>query len=199
MGKKRKMPGLNTSSTADISFMLLIFFLVTTSMDTDMGLARRLPNPPDPNQENAQIDVKERNVMNVRLTATGQLFCQMGGTSGDYIAINALRGLAKKFVKNETMDPHLPEIREKDINGLGKCHVTVNHVISLQCDAGTDYEAYFMVQNELVAAYNELRDELAKSKFHRLYNELPEEQKKAIRDYYPQKISEAEPKHSNVK
>ena len=61
--KKKKMPGLNTSSTADISFMLLIFFLVTTSMDTDTGLARRLPQPPDKEQEDAQIDVKERNVL----------------------------------------------------------------------------------------------------------------------------------------
>ena len=56
--KKRKMPGLNTSSTADISFMLLIFFLVTTSMDTDMGLARRLPQPPEKEQEDVEIDVK---------------------------------------------------------------------------------------------------------------------------------------------
>jgi hypothetical protein len=54
---------------------------------------------------------------------------------------------------------------------------------------------YFQVQNELVAAYNELRDELSKQKFHRIYNALSDEQKVAIRTYYPQKISEAEPKN----
>ena len=54
---KRKVPGLNASSTADISFILLIFFLVVTSMDTDTGLARRLPNPPDPNQQEEDVKV----------------------------------------------------------------------------------------------------------------------------------------------
>ena len=98
--KKKKMPGLNTSSTADISFMLLIFFLVTTSMDTDMGLARRLPQPPDPDQEDAQIDVKERNVLNVRINAAGNLMC-----NHEYIDVSELRARAKEFIKNEANSP----------------------------------------------------------------------------------------------
>ena len=68
MGKKRKVPGLNTSSTADISFMLLIFFLVTTSMDTDQGLGRTLPKPPEDEQMQKQLDVKERNILYVRVS-----------------------------------------------------------------------------------------------------------------------------------
>ena len=88
--KKKKVPGLNSSSTADISFILLIFFLVTTSMDTDMGLARRLPQPPEPNQEDAQIDVKERNVLNVRLNAAGYLM-----VNHDFIDVNQLREVLK--------------------------------------------------------------------------------------------------------
>ena len=68
MGKrKRKVPGINASSTADIAFMLLIFFLITTSMDTDRGLARRLPPPPEQNQKNDDIKLKERNVLQVFL------------------------------------------------------------------------------------------------------------------------------------
>ena len=191
MGKtKKKVPGLNSSSTADISFILLIFFLVTTSMDTDKGLARRLPQPPDKEQEDTQIDVKERNVLNVRINALGQLMC-----NHDQIDVKELRARAKEFIKNENNAPNLPEKHVKVIDLLGNCFITDKHVISVQTDRGTPYEAYFQVQNELVAAYNELRDELSKEKFGRLYDNLKDEEKVAIREYYPQKISEAEPKN----
>ncbi|MBR6699210.1 MAG: biopolymer transporter ExbD [Bacteroidaceae bacterium] len=188
--KKKKMPGLNTSSTADISFMLLIFFLVTTSMDTDTGLARRLPQPPDKDQEDAQIDVKERNVLNVRLNAAGALMC-----NSEIMEISLLRERAKEFIQNPNDLSTLPEKSAVDIDLLGQCYITKNHVISVQTDRGTPYNVYFQVQNELVAAYNELRDELSKTKFGRPYEALTNEQKVAIRAYYPQKISEAEPKN----
>lgn len=188
--KKKKMPGLNTSSTADISFMLLIFFLITTSMDTDMGLARRLPQPPEDDQEDLQIDVKERNVLNVRLNAAGNLMC-----NHDFIDISELRARAKEFIENANNLSSLPEKHEQDIDLLGRCYVTDKHVISVQTDRGTPYAIYFQVQNELVAAYNELRNELSKEKFGRPYDALKDEQKVAIRTYYPQKISEAEPKN----
>jgi len=77
---------------------------------------------------------------------------------------------------------------------FGNTMVTENHVISLQSDRGSSYQAYFDVQNELVAAYNELRDELAQEKWQKNYAELNEDQQKAIREIFPQKISEAEPK-----
>ena len=192
--KKKKMPGLNTSSTADISFMLLIFFLVTTSMDTDTGLARRLPQPPDKDQEDAQIDVKERNVMNVRINAVGQLWCKVGNIS-EYIALDQLKPLAKEFIDNPNNSGKLPEKSVKEIDLLGASAVTEKHVISVQTDRGTPYDVYFQVQNELVAAYNELRDDLSKRKFGRLYANLTDEQQVAVRTYYPQKISEAEPKN----
>lgn len=188
--KKKKVPGLNASSTADISFILLIFFLITTSMDTDSGLARRLPQPPDPDQEDAEIDVKERNVLNVRLNAAGALMI-----NSDVSDIKELRARAKEFVKNENDLSSLPEKHVKEIELLGPCYVTDKHVISVQTDRGTPYEIYFEVQNELVAAYNELREELAKAKFGRSYEYLTDEQKVAVRAYYPQKISEAEPKN----
>ena len=191
--KKKKMPGLNTSSTADISFMLLIFFLVTTSMDTDMGLSRRLPQPPDKDQEDAQIDVKERNVFNVRINADGYLALYKHGNY-DFIDIKDLRRMAKDVIENPQNHNSLPEPHAKDIPLLGTCYVTDAHVISVQTDRGTPYNIYFEVQNELVAAYNELRDELSKSKFGKPYEALNDDQQAAIREYYPQKISEAEPK-----
>ena len=160
--KKKKMPGLNTSSTADISFMLLIFFLVTTSMDTDMGLA--------------------------------QLWIEDETTRG-YADIKELRQRVKEFVKNEQNYSKWPEKHVKILDHLGRCYVTDKHVISVQTDRGTPYDAYFQVQNELVAAYSELRNELAKEKFGREYQYLDDEIKDVIRkQYYPQNISEAEPK-----
>ena len=190
MGKKRKMPGLNTSSTADISFMLLIFFLVTTSMDTDQGLGRTLPKPPEDDQLNNEIKVKERNILNIRINKDNYVMI-----GDDYASLTGVKERAKEFIKNEENKPNLPELKPKKIKGLGKTMmVTENHVISVQTDRGTDYGVYFAVQDALVAAYNELRDELAKQEFGFKYEFLTEDQKKAIREVYPQKISEAEPK-----
>ena len=189
--KKRSMPGINSSSTADIAFMLLIFFLTTTSMDTDKGLARRLPPPPDPNvKQNDDLKVKERNVLQVRINKDNQLM-----VGSEYLEVSQLRAKAKEFIANPNDDPDMPEKHVVNIPLLGgDVMVAKNHVISVTNDVGTGYQAYIDVQNELVAAYNELRDELSKAKFGQLYAELEEDQQKAIRDFYPQKISEAEPK-----
>ncbi len=190
MGNKRKMPGLNTSSTADISFMLLIFFLVTTSMDTDQGLGRTLPKPPEDEQLNTEIKVKERNILNIRINKDNYVMI-----GDDYATLEDVKERAKEFIKNADNKPNLPELKAKKIKGLGKTMmVTENHVISVQTDRGTDYGVYFAVQDALVAAYNELRDELSKQEFGFKYEFLKPEEQKAIREVYPQKISEAEPK-----
>ena len=191
--KKKKVPGLNQSSTADISFILLIFFLITTSMDTDMGLARRLPRPPEENQEDATMDIKSRNILYVRMNSAGQLWVKDEMESG-YEDLKNLRNRVKEFVKNEKNLSKYPEKHVKNIDILGQCFVTDKHVISVQTDRGTPYAVYFEVQNELVAAYNELRNELSKQKFGRPYDALGDEEKVAVRTYYPQNISEAEPK-----
>ncbi len=189
--KKRKMPGINATSTADIAFMLLIFFLTTTSMNTDRGLARRLPPPPDPSvKKQDNIIVKERNVLQVRINKDDQLM-----VGSEYLDISQLRAKGKEFVANPNNEDNLPEKHSKNIPLLGgECMVTENHVISVQNDVGTSYQAYINVQNELVAVYNELRNELANEKFGRDYVDCSEDEQKAIRDFYPQKISEAEPK-----
>lgn len=190
MGKrKRKVPGINASSTADIAFMLLIFFLITTSMDTDRGLARRLPPPPENEKQKDDIIVKERNVLQIRLNKDDQLMI-----GGEWSDIKQLREKAKEFIANPKDDPNMPEKHAKTLPFFGNVMITEKHVISVQNDVGTSYDAYFQVQNELVAAYNELRDELAKVQFGKPLAECTEEQKDAISDYYPQKISEAEPK-----
>jgi biopolymer transport protein ExbD len=191
MGKKRKMPSLNTSSTADISFMLLIFFLVTTSMDTDQGLGRTLPKPPEDDQLNNEIKIKERNILNIRINKDNYVMI-----GDDYASLEDVKERAKEFIKNPENKPNLPELKPKKIKGFGgkTMMVTENHVISVQTDRGTDYGIYFQVQDALVAAYNELRDELAKAEFGFRYEFLTKDEQKAIREVYPQKISEAEPK-----
>jgi hypothetical protein len=115
--------------------------------------------------------------------------------NSEIIELKLLRERAKEFISNPNDLPTLPEKHGKTIDLLGDCYVTDKHVISVQTDRGTPYEVYFQVQNELVAAYNELRDELSRSKFGRPYEALNDEQKVAVRAYYPQKISEAEPKN----
>lgn len=189
MGKgKRKVPDINSSSTADIAFLLLIFFLITTSMDTDRGLARRLPEPPKKDQVEPD-KIKERNVLQVYLNKDDQLMC-----GNEYIRVEDLRGKAKEFIQNAGNEDNKPEKIQVNVEFFGPMQVTEKHVISLQNDRGSSYQAYISVQNELVAAYNELRDQLANEKWQLTYSELNGEQQKAIRDIYPQRISEAEPK-----
>ncbi|UKI46296.1 MAG: biopolymer transporter ExbD [Phocaeicola vulgatus] len=191
MGKKRKTPGINGSSSADIAFMLLIFFLITTSMDTDQGLARRLPPPVPKDQKNdADVDIKKRNLLVVLVSSGNQIMC-----GGELTDIKQLKDKVKEFVENPYNDANKPEKVEVDVPYFGKKMVSKNHVISLQSDRGTSYQAYIDVQNELAAAYNELRDDVSKEKFGKAFMDLDEEQQKAVQQIYPQKISEAEPKN----
>lgn len=186
---KRKVPDINSSSTADIAFLLLIFFLITTSMDTDSGLARRLPPPPETDKPDNDEKIKQRNVLQIYLNMYDQLM-----VNGEVINSQQLRARAKEFIANPSNDESLPERVSKDISFLGNMMITEKHVVSLQNDRSSSYQAYIDIQNEVVAAYNELRDELAQEKWGKKYSELDEEQQKAVREVYPQKISEAEPK-----
>jgi biopolymer transport protein ExbD len=190
----RKVPAINASSMADISFLLLIFFLITTSMDVSQGLARRLPQPPDPNQKIEETDINQRNLFVVKINSANQLLVQ-----GQETNISQLRAKAKEFIDNPNNDPNLPVLVTEEIEGLGVVTYTPDHVISVQNDVDTQYQAYLDVQNELVAAYNELRDAFSKKQFGKYYNELEEEEQKLVQKVYPQKISEAEPKNYGSK
>ena len=122
---RNETPGLNTTSTADISFMLLIFFLVTTSMDVDKGLLRQLPSP----------------------------------------------------------EPQKKELQE---SVLGK-----KHLISIESDRDANYNLYFQMQNELMEAYAQLRNEAAQKKYHRDFALLNNDQKEQVRKICPQRITES--------
>ncbi len=185
---KRDVQEVNAGSMADIAFLLLIFFLVTTTMDTDSGLSRMLP-PPVPDDQEAPPPIKDRNVFEVLINAQNRLLVE-----NEPLELRELRDAAKEFIQNPLDEEGLPEKEEKQIEYFGIYPVTKG-VISLQNDRGTQYQMYLSVQNELAAAYNELRNELAQSKFGKKFDELEEDKQDAIRDIYPQKISEAEPKN----
>jgi len=180
-------PEINGSSMADIAFLLLIFFLVTTTMNVDTGLARMLPPIADSNEKTTQ-DVKQRNIFTVLINKSDRLLVE-----GKPMDVSILREKAKEFIANPNNDPDLPEKQVKQIDYFGAYEVPKG-VISLQNDRGTSYSMYMHVQNELVAAYNELRNELARSRFGKYYDDLLEDQQKAIQAIYQMRISEAEPK-----
>jgi biopolymer transport protein ExbD len=184
MGKK-STPGLNTSAMSDISFLLLAFFLMTSSINTDMGIARRLPPPLPP--EFTPPDVRELKIFQVKNTRHDRIL--FNKEIGD---ISLLKERAKEFLGNPTDREDLPQKEEIDIEFIGKYRVSKG-VISLQNDRGTSYDTYFKVQNELTAAINEMRDELSREKFSRPYKDLDEAHRDAIDKAIPVAISEAEP------
>ena len=168
MGKKT--PEINSSSTADMAFLLLCFFMMTTTMDQDKGLQRRLPPMPDPNQKVEDQKVNRRNIIIVKINSADRLLA-----GSEPMHVSQLKDKIKEFLSNPADDPNLPEKGEIDIEGYGPCMVSKG-VISLQNDRGTSYQAYIAVQNELVKAVNELRDEFAIANFGKLYMKLDEEQ-----------------------
>jgi biopolymer transport protein ExbD len=187
----RKTPEVPATSLADIAFMLLIFFLVTTTMDVDSGLQRKLPQWVDKDQLDDDSEIKERNVFVVLVNRNNDLLVE-----GDYERGDNLRERAMEFMANPYNDENLPEKEPVDVPFFGETMVSKG-VISLRNDNDTQYGTYIAVQNELVAAINELRNDLATEKWGKLYADLERDQQNAIKKIYPMKISEAEPKGKN--
>ena len=184
--KKKKVPEINASSMADISFLLLIFFLVTTTMDTDSGITRRLPPP----VENPDMDVKvkERNILNVMINKYDKLM-----VNGKPCDISELKDKTKTFITPNPNDEKAPEVETKEIELIGS-FVTNKGVVSLKNDRGTSYQMYIAVQNELAKAFNELREEVAWRYFQQHYADMTDKDKiDAVNKAVPVRVSEAEP------
>jgi len=173
---------------ADIAFLLLIFFLVTTTMDIDTGISRKLPPPPDPNVEIP--DVKKRNMFTVLVNRNDRLL--VNNRPGD---IRTLRSEARDFLSIHLDNEEYPEVKEEEIPFIGKIFVSKG-IISLKNDRGTSYDMYIQVQNELAAAVNELRDELSMRTFGVKFADLvKQEHIEAVQQAIPIAISEAEPEN----
>lgn len=162
--KKRQVPGLNTASTADISFMLLIFFLVTTSMDVDKGLFRVLPSPEPQKLEQQETTVDKSTLLALHVTAQNQLLVNDKPQN-----VNKLSGEVIKFVLR-----------------LG-----ARHLISIESDRDANYDLYFQMQNQIMMAYQQLRDEYSQKHFGKDFSSLSSEQKEKVRKACPQRITES--------
>lgn len=179
---------MNTSSTADIAFLLLCYFLMTTTMGSQTGLSRRLPPMPDPNQKVEDQKVNRRNILVVKINSADRILA-----GSEPIDVRLLKDKVKEFILNPNNDPNLPEKEMTDIEGYGQYAVSKG-VISLQNDRGTSYQAYIAVQNELVKAVNEIRNDFSKVNYGKVFDALDEDQQAIVKKAIPQNISEAEPK-----
>lgn len=202
MSRRKGAPEVNAGSMADIAFLLLIFFLVTTTIETDAGLDRMLPpiEPPD-----TDVIIKQKNIFVVNINKYGQLLVEE-----QLMDIRDLRAAAIDFLDNGGSPTGTPEYcnyckgkrDEKSSDSPQKA------IISLKNDRETTYSTYITVQNELVAAYNDLRNREAKRLYGRDFTEMeseylnPEtpssvrdelkEKVQKIQELFPQKLSEAE-------
>lgn len=169
---RRAAPEVNAGSMADIAFLLLIFFLVTTTIMSDSGILVKLPpwdllSEPEP--------VNSRNILRVAINANDQILIE-----SKVVSLGDVREGAKNFIMNPTSEVDLAETPNKAI-------------ISLINDRGTSYDIYLSVYNELKAAYNELWEEAAQHRFQKQFSELSVAQQREIREHIPFVLSEAEP------
>jgi biopolymer transport protein ExbD len=188
----RPVNEINAGSMADIAFLLLIFFLVTTTMDIDTGITRKLPPPPPEDMED--IKVKERNIFKVLVNKNDRLL--LNGKPGD---IRMLKVQAKDFLNsgdlnNPNSAVDMPEKKLVNVPLLGGDIYISKGIISLKNDRGTSYDMYIQVQNELAAAIRELRDDMSQRFFGMNFSQLTDEEKRdAIQKAIPVAVSEAEP------
>ena len=204
---KRELQEINAGSMADIAFLLLIFFLVATTMDIDTGITRLLPAIPEKDQID-KVQVNKRNILVVLINRSDQLMVR--GEFGT--RVDELKDITIEFFTNPANNPDLPEMEAKEVefppgssplltaDGIWRGRVSKG-VISLQNDRSTTYGKYLEVQNELVAAVNVLRNEFCKLYFDKEYDQLNEgnpiqkDIKDGIKKIYKMNISEAEPKN----
>ena len=169
-------------------FLLLTFFMMVTTMDTETGIQRRLPPMPDENHIEQADQINKRNIMVVLINNNDRLFA-----GGEEMPVVMLKEKVKEFLTNPANLPNLPEKRERDIEGFGPYMVS-RALVSLQNTRGTSYKAYIEVQNELVKAFNEVRDDFAMQHFGKKYDFLNDDQQRITRDAVPMSLSEREPR-----
>ncbi|WOC40906.1 biopolymer transporter ExbD [Polaribacter sp. HL-MS24] len=206
---RRETPEINAGSMADIAFLLLIFFLVTTTMNVDSGISKKLSEKPP--ADYVPPVIKEKNIFEVNINRNNELLVE-----GNRMNVRELKDAAVKFIDNGGGEGKI-----EDGVATGPCDyckgerssTSSDHpnkaIISVQSDRGTDYGTYIVVQNELLKAYTELRNRLCQERYRMSFTELEkaysddknnEELKKKVEDIksaYPQIISDAEPTSAN--
>jgi len=184
---RKASPEINAGSMADIAFLLLIFFLVTTTMDVDTGITRKLPPPVENNEED--IDVKDRNVLKILVNSQDRLL--VDGKPGD---ISQLKYKVIDFITPHPGNDEYPEVTTKHIDQLNMDITVSKGIVSLKNDRGTSYDMYIQDQNELAAGFNELKDRFSMEMYGQKYSALIDNDKiDAVNAAVPVAISEAEP------
>jgi len=201
---RRENSEINAGSMADIAFLLLIFFLVTTTMDVDSGISRKLP---EKSEDTPEVIIKEKNVLDIVVNRNNQILVE----GNQNIEVADVREVAMAFIDNggglsapkDDQPGEACDYCQGTRDPLSSDHPS-KAIISLQSDRGTTYGMYVSIQNEIEAAYNELRNRLALQKYKRSYSDLLKDYKNSgsesikekidfLKDSYPQIISEPEP------
>lgn len=189
---KRKAGEINSSSMADIAFLLLIFFLVTTTMDVDSGMKRTLPPIADNEQQQQDVELKQRNVLMVNVSKEGRI---MVGTE-EYMPTDLNRRGDHSRMSREVLDflagADRSEKKSTEIEPTVNCEVSQG-VVSLKADNETKYNIYLQVQDELTHAFNVYRDMISVQAYGKPFEDLNEIQAGNVRKAVPVKVSEAEP------
>ena len=157
---RRRTPALNTTATADISFMLLVFFLVTTSLDSETGLMKKLAEPED--KDAPEVKVEKRDGLDLSIDAQNTLWCDGKASS--------VQQLAGFFEKQISANPHL--------------------LVNIQVHPDADYDTYFQLQHTLSLAYQQVRNKVALRRFGTTLKKCSAEERKWVMKNYPQRIVE---------
>lgn len=206
---RKETPEINAGSMADIAFLLLIFFLVTTTMNVDSGISKKLSEKPP--ADYVPPVIKERNIFEVNINRNNELLVE-----GERMDVKEIKDAAVKFIDNGGGEGKLVDgvsTGPCDYCKGEKSTTSSDHpnkaIISVQSDRGTEYGTYIIVQNELLRAYTELRNRLCEERYNMSFTELEKlykddinnlELKKKVEDIktaYPQIISDAEPTSAN--
>ena len=184
---KRDIPQINSTSSADVAFILLLFFLLSGSLDSKSGIYRRLAPAASETAIKKENLIAERNILSLSIHDDNLVYLKQ-----DTTPISGIRKIAKVFIDNPDDKDFLPQKTIVDIPGLGLTPVSRDAVINLEFSRKSNYQTYISVISELTAAYDELRNGLALEKFRKSFVDLSEEQQTAIREVYPLQISEKE-------
>ena len=184
---RREIPPINSTSSADVAFILLLFFLLYGSLDSKSGIYRRLAPPVSKSAIKKNIPIEERNILSLSIHDNNLVYLK-----DELLPLSEIRKTAKVFIDNPDDRDFLPQKTTLDIPGLGSMPVSRDAVISLEFSRKSNYQTYISVLSELTAAYDELRNQLALEKFRKPFPDLSEAQQTAIREVYPLQISEKE-------
>ena len=191
MSSRRQVPTFNSTSMADIAFLMLVFFLLTSSLEKEKALLQMLPEKKEHSETPKEF--LERDIFEVKIAADNQLTYQ-----GEQIKLSELKRMAEIFIVNADNNPYMPEVFLKEIPLLGKQRVTLNHLFLIRIDRASSYQTYIHAQNSIISAYNELRNEMALQKWGKNYMQLQPNQKVSIEQMFPYRIVETEIKKEKL-